>query len=115
MISAAAEAGAGILIRGGVARGEPGIGTGGEDRWETWKRAGLDQLLEEGERPTDFLLRFTITHPHVHTTIVGTMNPDHVKENVMTLQRGPLSTEVYEEAKRRLDAAGQRPEWRPAP
>ena len=106
LITAAADSGAGILIRGGVARGEPGVGVGGEEQWESWKRAGLDELLEEGETPTAFLLRFTITHPHVHTTIVGTMTPDHLTENLKTMEKGPLSIEVYAEAKRRLDEIG---------
>ena len=109
-ISAAADAGAGVIVRGGVARGEPGSGLGVEDKWAVWKKAGLDELLEEGETPTAFLLRFTITHPGMHTTIVGTKNPLHHAENVRIADKGVLSSEVYEEAKRRLTAAGETPE-----
>jgi aryl-alcohol dehydrogenase-like predicted oxidoreductase len=110
LITKAAEAGAGIIIRGGVARGEPGSGLGHEDRWEKFERAGLDELLENGETRTGFLLRFTLTHPHCHTTIVGTMNPDHLSENIAIAEKGPLPEDVYTEAKKRLDAVGESPE-----
>ena len=110
LITQAAEAGAGIIIRGGVARGEPGAGLGGAARWEIFEKAGLDELRQPGESRTDFLLRFTLSHPHCDTTIVGTLQPQHLAQNVAVAQHGPLPTDVYEEAKRRLDAAGERPE-----
>ncbi len=106
-ISHAAESGAGVIIRGGVARGEPGSGLGGKDRWELFERARLDELREEGEDRTSFLLRFTISHPHCHTTIVGTKNPEHLEQNVAAACRGALSPDVYEEAKLRLTEAGE--------
>ncbi|MFH1741920.1 MAG: aldo/keto reductase [bacterium] len=110
LITRAAEAGAGIIIRGGVARGEPGTGLGQEERWSLFEKARLDELCDPGESRTAFLLRFTITHPHCHTTIVGTLQPGHLKENVSVMEKGPLSADVYEEAKSRLAAAGESPE-----
>jgi hypothetical protein len=38
--------------------------------------------------------------------IVGTRNLDHVAANVEAAQKGKLPDDVYEEAKRRLDAIG---------
>lgn len=110
LITEAAEAGAGIIIRGGVARGEPGQGLGREEAWEKFEQADLDELLEMGESRTSFLLRFTITHPHCHTTIVGTLQPEHLHENIAAIERGPLTDEVYEEAKDRLTKIGEAPE-----
>jgi aryl-alcohol dehydrogenase-like predicted oxidoreductase len=110
LITQAAEAGAGIIIRGGVARGEPGRGLGGGDRWTKFEEAKLDELLEEGETRTGFLLRFTLSHPHCHTTIVGTVNPAHLQENLAIAEKGALSAEIYTEAKKRLDAVGESPE-----
>lgn len=107
-ITKAAEAAVGIVIRGGVARGEPGIGLGGAARWQAFAAAKLDELRAEGESRTAWLLRFTLTHPHAHTTIVGTLLPEHVQDNLQAIGRGPLSPEVYAEAKRRLDAAGMK-------
>jgi len=109
LISRAAATGAGTIIRGGVARGEPGAGLGGADRWKKFEQAGLDELRGDGETRTHFLLRFTLTHPDMHTTIVGTLNPDHLKENLAAAQRGPLPPNVYAEAKRRLAAIGEAP------
>jgi aryl-alcohol dehydrogenase-like predicted oxidoreductase len=102
-ISAAAQAGAGIVIRGGVARGAPGPGQGATDVWQRWEHAKMDELLE-GMSATVFLLRFTLTHPDVHTTIVGTLNPAHLQENITAVVHGPLSMDVYHEARRRLAA-----------
>jgi aryl-alcohol dehydrogenase-like predicted oxidoreductase len=105
-IARAGEAGIGIIIRGGVARGEPGAGLGNTDRWAKFEAAGLDELREPGESRTSFLLRYTLTHPHVDTIIVGTLYPEHLAENVQAIRRGPLPPEVYADAKRRLAAAG---------
>jgi len=104
LIAKAAEGGAGIILRGGVAQGEPGVGRGLSDRWTNWEKAGLDDLLEEGETRTGFLLRFTLSNPGLSTTIVGTMRPEHLSENVKVAAQGPLSGDVYAEAIRRLES-----------
>lgn len=108
-ISAAAASGAGIIVRGGVARGTPDDWAG---RWyymvatETlrsrWDEANLDELLD-GMNRTAFLLRFTLSHPDLDTTIVGTASLGHLAENLATAAKGPLPDDVYAEAKRRLD------------
>ena len=110
VIQKAADSGAGVIIRGGVARGEPGSGLGNDDTWEIWKKARLDELRADGESPTAFLLRYTISHPGMATTIVGTKNTDHLRENIADVERGPLPDDVYAEAKRRLDSAGHSPD-----
>jgi aryl-alcohol dehydrogenase-like predicted oxidoreductase len=109
MISKAAQAEAGTIVRGGVGRGEPGAGLGNADRWTTWEKAKLDDLLEDGESRTAFLLRFTLSHPHMSTTIVGTKNPQHLADNLRAAEKGALPADVYEEAKRRLLEAGEAP------
>jgi hypothetical protein len=38
------------------------------------------------------------------------MNPTHLNENVAIAEKGPLPADVYAEAKKRLDAAGERSE-----
>jgi aryl-alcohol dehydrogenase-like predicted oxidoreductase len=105
-IMRAAQFGAGVIVRGGIARGEPGVGLGNEDRWKYWSDARLDELLSPGETRTQWLLRFTLNHPGMHTNIVGTLNPEHLQENIQAAEMGPLPADVYEEAKRRLAAAG---------
>ena len=66
-----------------------------------WDKAELDELLD-GEHRTAFMLRFTITNPDIHTTVVGTLEPEHLLENVAAVLRGPLPASVYTEAKKRL-------------
>ncbi|WP_437475835.1 aldo/keto reductase [Sorangium sp. So ce1014] len=119
VISKAAEAGAGTIIRGGVARGAPTDwqrtntmlpGTTMQDRWE---RARLDELLD-GLSRIEFTLRFTLSHPGLSTTIVGTRNPQHLRDNLTFARKGPLPSEVVAEAKRRLSQAGSAPEPVPA-
>jgi len=103
-IAAAARAGMGIVIRGGVAKGPPGKGQGSAALWDLWDKAELDELLD-GEHPTEFMLRFTITNPDIHTTVVGTLDPEHLLENIASVVRGPLPASLCSEAKRRLVGA----------
>ena len=112
-ITAAASAGAGIIIRGGVTRGALSEDRKWEERAEIWDRAGLDDLLG-GMPRMEFLLRFTLTHPFCHTTIVGTLNCAHLRGNLAAAAAGPLPADIYTEAKRRLDDAGEKPEPLPA-
>jgi aryl-alcohol dehydrogenase-like predicted oxidoreductase len=111
-IAEAAAAGAGIVIRGGVARGAPAEwdrarqGLPVKDRWEGAK---LDDLLN-GMSRMEFTLRFTLSLPELATTIVGTRNPAHLQENLDAAAKGPLPADVYDEAKRRLADAGSKPE-----
>jgi aryl-alcohol dehydrogenase-like predicted oxidoreductase len=106
LISEASQAGAGIIIRGGAAKGGPGKEQG--DSWAAWQRVGIDDLLGDMSRQ-EFILRFTCTNPDLDTTIVGTVNPDHLQDNLRALLAGPLPADLYHEAKRRLTDAGSDP------
>jgi aryl-alcohol dehydrogenase-like predicted oxidoreductase len=112
LITEAADAGAGTFIRGGAARG-----AASEDKnWQTgplsqdpdlgkrnWETSGITGLLSEaGMSNMEFVLRFTLSHPGLSTTIVGTSNPGHLASNIAVAQRGPLPADLYEEAKKRL-------------
>jgi aryl-alcohol dehydrogenase-like predicted oxidoreductase len=108
-MAAASQKGAGIVIRGGAAKGAPTEGKQAGLQWERWRRARLDDLLD-GMRPMEFVLRFTFTNPDLDTTIVGTVNPAHLKSNLDILQQGPLPPDLYQEAKRRLADAGSAPQ-----
>jgi len=108
-IATAAQKGAGIVIRGGAAKGAPTEGKQAGLQWERWRRADLDDLLD-GMTPMEFILRFTFANPDLDTTIVGTINPEHLQTNLDILQKGPLPPDFYEEAKRRLATAGSAPQ-----
>lgn len=103
-ISQASDVGMGTIIRGGVALGEPGKGRGQPTAWQVWNDANLDELRDDGDDPTAFVLRYGLSHPDIDTIIVGTKNPDHIRANVRTANRGTLPQDVYDEAKRRLEA-----------
>jgi len=107
-IGAAADAGAGIVVRGGAAKGGPSEEKHSGWQWDRWRRAQLDDLLE-GMSPMEFILRFTFTNPDLDTTIVGTVNPAHLQSNLDALAHGPLPFGLYDEAKRRLAVAGSVP------
>jgi aryl-alcohol dehydrogenase-like predicted oxidoreductase len=93
LISQAAAAGARTVIRGGAAKG-------------AWDGSVLDDLLDGGSR-TEFILRFTLSHPDLHTTIVGTSDVGHLEANLAAARKGPLPADVYAEAKRRLASGAQ--------
>jgi aryl-alcohol dehydrogenase-like predicted oxidoreductase len=102
----ACAAGAGVIVRGGVAKGDPGSGGHGGDRWALWEEANLNELLD-GMTRTQFMLRYTISNPSMHTTIVGTASMEHLADNLRTAELGPLPPDVYAEAQRRLSTATQ--------
>ena len=114
-IADAAVAGAGTIIRGGVARGAPAKGPDAmagypdrmreafERRSARWDEADLDDLLD-GMSRMEFMLRFTLSHPNMNTTIVGTANPEHLAANVAVAAKDVLPADQYEAAKERLAA-----------
>ena len=108
LITAAAESGAGTLIRGGVARGgasknwaQGPLGLPPGEGQRRWDDAGMDDLLG-GMPRQEFVLRFTLSHPDLSSTIVGTSNPEHLRANLAIAAKGPLPDDVYEQVKKRL-------------
>jgi aryl-alcohol dehydrogenase-like predicted oxidoreductase len=112
LIAEAADKGAGTLIRGGAARGaaseeknwtvgpltqNPGVGQ------RNWQTSGIADLIgQAGIGKQEFILRFTLSHPALSTTIVGTANPAHLAGNIATAGKGPLPPDLYAEAKKLL-------------
>jgi aryl-alcohol dehydrogenase-like predicted oxidoreductase len=113
LIHKAAQTGAGIVIRGGVARGviikDESVIDGYPEfqrasfqaRRRAWRGTEVDDLLD-GMTPMEFMLRFTLSNPDMNTTIVGTANPDHLKANVEAATRGPLPADLYHAARARF-------------
>jgi aryl-alcohol dehydrogenase-like predicted oxidoreductase len=110
LITQAAALGAGVLVRGGAARGAPSeekawtvrpIGTKEDDAQRGWQESGVEELLD-GMSPMEFVLRFTLSHPGLSSVIVGTSRTDHLESNLAIAAKGPLPHDLYEAAKRRL-------------
>jgi len=112
LVTKAAESGAGVLIRGGVARGtaseeknwsvQPLSTTSDTPAADLWEAGKLDELLDEGQSRHELILRFTLSHPGLSSTIVGTSKLDHLLNNVGMASLGPLPEDLYAEAKRRV-------------
>lgn len=103
-ITAAAETGAGIIIRGGIAHGGPEAEIQRPALNDIWTRAKLDEVLSEGMKRAELILRYTISHPHCHTTIVGTCSWEHLAENLTAAASGPLPSDLYNEIRDRIAA-----------
>ena len=115
LIADAVAAGAGTLIRGGAARGalaedkdwrQAPLGLAEGEGKRRWEASGIENLLGEMSH-FEFVLRFTLSHPALSSTIVGTSAIDHLRANVAIAEKGPLPADLYQEAKRRLDVARQ--------
>jgi aryl-alcohol dehydrogenase-like predicted oxidoreductase len=68
--------------------------------------SAANEYSEIAQIPGRGVLRFTFTNPDLDTTIVGTINPEHLQTNLEILRQWPLPPDLYEEAKKRLAAAG---------
>ena len=76
-------------------------GLGADDARRRWDEGAIDDLLD-GMSRMEFTLRFTLSHPGLSSTIVGTSRIAHLQSNVQIASKGPLAADLYEEAKRRL-------------
>lgn len=105
-ITLAAQSAAGVIVRGGIAQGgwEGAVAPG--ERKSVWESAHLGELCD-GMDPSELILRYTLSHPHCHTTIVGTLDPDHLAGNVAAAEKGPLDKDLYDEITRRVAEAAQ--------
>lgn len=106
LITQAAEMGAGVIIRGGIAQGGPDAEIQRPALNDVWTGANLDELLPPKMSRAELILRYTISHPHCDTTIVGTCNPAHLAENLAAASHGSLPPDLYEEVTSRVGAWG---------
>jgi len=78
-----------------------------DDRYDArFEASKIEELFDAGDTRNDFLLRFALTHPAISAAVVGTKNINHLREDVKAANKGPLKSDVYAEAKRRLSYAG---------
>ncbi|MFO0916693.1 MAG: aldo/keto reductase [Planctomycetaceae bacterium] len=101
-ICRAAATGAGIILRGGIAQGGPDAEIQRPALNDVWANARLDELLPAGMSRAELILRYTLSHPDCHTTIVGTGNPQHLRENLAAAEQGPLPETLYQAVQQRV-------------
>lgn len=104
-ISQAAAIGAGIIVRGGIAHGGPDAEIQRPALNDVWQSASLDDVLPDEMTRAELILRYTLSHPDCHTTIVGTCNSDHLAENFASASKGPLPDDLYDEVSVRVNRA----------
>ncbi|MFP6763274.1 MAG: aldo/keto reductase [Planctomycetaceae bacterium] len=102
LIDQAAETGAGIILRGGIAHGGPDADIQRPALNDIWCRAGLDTVLPDGMSRAELILRYTLSHSNCHTTIVGTCSHDHLAENLQAAAAGPLPADLHSEITARV-------------
>jgi aryl-alcohol dehydrogenase-like predicted oxidoreductase len=74
-----------------------------EERFEVSRVA---ELFESGETKNDFFIRYALSHPGIANVLVGTKQLSHLEANIKAANKGPLPPDVYAEAKRRMNFAG---------
>ncbi|MFC1758558.1 aldo/keto reductase [Planctomycetota bacterium] len=103
LITQAATTGTGIIIRGGIAQGGPDAEIQRPALNDVWENAKLDELLPADMSRAELILRYTLSHPHVDTIIVGTCNADHLAENLSAAKAGPLDDDLYQAVTARVE------------
>lgn len=97
LITKAAASGAGIIVRGGIAHGGPDAEIQRPALNDIWKTAKLDEVLPKGMTRAELILRYTLSHPHCDTAIIGTCDEAHLAENLMASAGGPLAADLWDE------------------
>ncbi|NWF51070.1 MAG: aldo/keto reductase [Ignavibacteriaceae bacterium] len=64
-----------------------------EDYWLRWKKMNYNPDIEWGE----LFLRFVLSIQEISSAIIGTVNPDHLKENIEIAARGSLPKNVFKD------------------
>ena len=103
-MNTAANSGAGIIINGAVALGEPNVGTGSQAIWGNFEKYNLQEFMDINETKTSFMLRFTLTNNNAHTGIIGTTNPEHLNMNIESALKGPMEVDLYNQVRKRIDS-----------
>lgn len=68
--------------------------------WDRWNAMQLRSLSTD---PADLALRFVAHLEGVHSCIIGSRNIDHVRKNVESFSRGPLSKEMHSLIRKAFD------------
>lgn len=105
LISLAGGQGAGVIVRGGIAHGGPEAEIQRPALNDVWESASMDDFLDPPITRAQLILRYTLTHPHCHTAIVGTCNENHLRENIEAASMGALPADLYQRIVKRLSLA----------
>jgi aryl-alcohol dehydrogenase-like predicted oxidoreductase len=92
--------------------------------YDNYVKPYVDRLEKVGLKPTELgfaddgndswaelALRFTLSHPGVHTAIIGTTNPENARTNLAFAEKGPLSSDAIEKIRQRFRVANADGSW----
>lgn len=88
--------GAGVIVRGGIAKGGPDAEIQRPELNSVWEQARLDDFLDSRMTKSELILRYTLTVPQCDTTIVGTCNLEHLRSNVAAAEAGNLPDDLFQ-------------------
>jgi aryl-alcohol dehydrogenase-like predicted oxidoreductase len=108
LIKSADRKGMGVIAKRPLANApwrfaERPYGNYAETYWLRWKEMNLPEIDDW----LNTFLRFSAFTEGVHSAIVGTTNPDHLKQSIRSIERGPLPDELY-----KLIRNSFNPDWR---
>ncbi|ACY17401.1 aldo/keto reductase [Haliangium ochraceum] len=97
LLDAARERGMGVIAKRPVANAPWRFatcpsGNEAEFYWHRWQAMKIDT---QGLAWQEIAVRFAVWCPGVHSAIVGTANPGHLRENLELAARGPLPDDLY--------------------
>lgn len=92
----------GVIVRGGIGQGGPQAEIQRQGKNENWKKLNLSEFVGEQnsgyyQNPSDLILHWTLDFPLVQTAIVGTANPDHLRQNVKVEKMDPMPAKTFNE------------------
>jgi aryl-alcohol dehydrogenase-like predicted oxidoreductase len=105
MITNAAAAGAGTIIRGGSAKGAPLREEGRGNEFpvvrDRWVRSALSDLIGD-VNVVQTLFRYSLGHRAAHTFINGTQDLKHLHANIAAVEMDPLDDDLQTSIRERV-------------
>ena len=96
IIAAARAKDMGIIIKGPIANAiyEAPRPEGDAGLWDLAQRRLSPEVIGDGSR-VETSLRWLLNNNDVHTAIVGTTNLDHLRDNIVSAEKGALANDMY--------------------
>ena len=100
----AMDSGLGVIAKRPIANApwrhaEPPVGHYSEEYWHRLKKMNLNI---RGLEMTKLAIRFSAFAPGVSTSIVGSSILEHIKESIISVEKGPLDAEMRDYLERKF-------------
>jgi aryl-alcohol dehydrogenase-like predicted oxidoreductase len=100
----AIDSGLGVIAKRPIANAPwrhatPPVGHYSEEYWHRLKKMNLEIPVTDMQ---DIAIRFSAFVPGVSTCIIGSSNLEHIKESILSVEKGPLDTEMKDYLERKF-------------